>query len=252
MDNKTAYDQLMFDINSIAYQLQHSEKFKERFANNPAQVLDEMGITDMDRRSMIMQQVNSPIFIQQESVQKTNKLAERFKESIKNSLEQIESGYRGSMWMYWIAFLTGILLIITAIVFAIAKDKNLLSIVFGSLGTLDLLVFFIMKPPLELQNSRIGFARLEAAFMNWFIDIMNINSVLLLMNSAYKVKINPQTFTPEIDKENFEILLNKVIQLSDQSVKNTKETIHMMGTIIRQTAGDDPPFKGKPKQDIKE
>lgn len=221
------------DLLDIMYRLMNNPEFKMAFTQNPCATLIECGVTDEQSQAYIINSVNNPNFWILESQQKTMHLAQRFKGSVQISLEQIEYGYKVSMRMYWVAFLAGILLIITAIVFAIVKKENLLSIVFGSLGTMDLLVFFIMKPPLELQNSRIGFARLEAAFMNWFIDMTNLNGLYPHITTAYGV-FNKETGQYMINKENFDGFFDKCIKLSDQAVTNTEKTLQMMGTIIRE------------------
>jgi hypothetical protein len=171
-----------------------------------------------------------------DSIDKTMELGQRFKESISTTLNQIEIGYKGAMWMYWLAFLTGILMIITAIVFAFVKEKNLMSIVFGSLGTLDLLVFFVMKPPLELQNSRIGLARLDAAFMTWFIDLSNLNGILLNLPSTYmSAQQSPDgKIITYYKPQDFEEAYKKSIEISKLSMENAEKTLDMMGKIIRE------------------
>lgn len=220
---------------SLYYRILNDEKTKEEFSNDPLEVINRAGITGEAEITEFMAYLNQPNHLLRDSFQQTMKLADRFKESVKISLEQIENGYKGAMWMYWLAFLTGILLVITAIIFAFMEKGQLLSIVFGSLGTLDLLTFFIMKPPMELQNSRIGFARLEAAFMNWFIDLTNLNSLFQHLNSAYGVgqfdaKGAPVPTSPQLFTE----YLKQFMSISNQSLVNTERTLSMMGQIIRE------------------
>lgn len=220
---------------SLYYRILNDEKTKDEFSKDPLEVIKQAGITGETEIMEFMAFLNQPNHLLRDSFQQTMKLADRFKESVKISLEQIESGYRGAMWMYWLAFLTGVLLVITAIVFAFMEKGQLLSIVFGSLGTLDLLTFFIMKPPMELQNSRIGFARLEAAFMNWFIDLTNLNSLFQHLNSAYGVgqfdtKGVPVPASPQM----FDAYLKQFMAISNQSLVNTERTLNMMGQIIRE------------------
>lgn len=233
MNNEQLFREETLRVNELFYMLLHNKEFKKEFAKDPEGILKEKGITLPDARAYILQSLSSQVALGQESLSNTMALANRFKDSIKTSLDQIETGYKGAMWMYWIAFITGVIMILTAIVFAFVKEKNLLSIVFGSLGTLDLLVFFLVKPPLELQNSRIGFARLEAAFTNWFIDLTNLNSVLLAMNNTYFTPTGPNT-PPVIKREDFDRFYTISKELSKQSIDNTRETLAMMGTIVRE------------------
>jgi len=223
-------------VQSIYYSYLQDKEFREEFNKDPIKKLRDAGLDDETEQVKFLAYMNSPDHLIGYSFQETMKLAERFKVSVKTSLEQIEGGYRGAMWMYWLAFLTGVLLIITAVVFAIIKKENLLSIVFGSLGTLDLLVFFVMKPPLELQNSRIGFARLEAAFMNWFVDLTNLNSLFQPLQVSYGLA-NPQPGQPKLQPDAFDKYLEKALKISDQSINNTAKTLEMMGKIIREEAG---------------
>lgn len=222
-------------IQSLYFRILYDEKTREEFHKDPLAVLKEAGIDDEAVRAEFMFQITQPFHLQRDSFQQTMKLADRFKGSVKTSLDQIESGYRGAMWMYWLAFLTGVLLIITAVVFAFLKKESLLSIVFGSLGTLDLLAFFIMKPPLELQNSRIGFARLEAAFMNWFVDLTNLNALYQPLSSSYGIGLTDEKGVPvPASPQLFDEYMKKVMEISNQSVNNTEKTLEMMGKIIRE------------------
>ncbi|MFN8253433.1 MAG: hypothetical protein U0V75_16305 [Ferruginibacter sp.] len=233
MDHTQLFQEETMRVSELFYILLHNREFKKEFSKDPDGMLKEKGITLPESRAYILQSLSSQVALGQESLNNTMALANRFKDSIKTSLDQIETGYKGAMWMYWIAFITGVVMILTSIVFAFVKEKNLLSIVFGGLGTLDLLVFFLVKPPLELQNSRIGFARLEAAFTNWFIDLTNLNSVLLAMNNTYFTSTGPNT-PPVIKREDFDQFYKISKELSMQSIENTQRTLAMMGTIVRE------------------
>ncbi|MGD1889104.1 MAG: hypothetical protein ACFB15_00615, partial [Cyclobacteriaceae bacterium] len=83
--------------------------------------------------------------------------------SIKTSLQDVvkdaRRAYNYTMLMYIAAFVIGIGLIATSIVFA-AQDKTILAIAFGAVGFIDLVTTFFFKPPLELQNSRSNLAQL--------------------------------------------------------------------------------------------
>lgn len=105
--------------------------------------------------------------------------ADSFKSGLRNTVIQIENGFRSTMIMYTVAFYLGVGLIVAAIVMAFVKEKSLLPIVFGSLGVAEVIAYFITKPPQDLQFSRARLAQLQAAFFNWFIDYTNWNGVLM-------------------------------------------------------------------------
>ena len=101
--------------------------------------------------------------------------------SIKTSLQDVvkdaRKAYNYIMIMYIVAFLIGIGLIVTSIVFA-AQDKTILAIAFGSIGFIDLVTTFFFKPPLEIQNSRSNLTQLMIIITNWFADLMNQNTYI--------------------------------------------------------------------------
>ncbi len=111
-----------------------------------------------------------------EQLQTTGKLIIGFKEGLLDSVNQIKAGFRGVMIMYNIAFYVGILLIIASVVYAFISDNSLISIAFAGIGMIDIIIYFILKPPLDLQKSRANLAQLQSAYFNWLIDLSNWNS----------------------------------------------------------------------------
>lgn len=101
--------------------------------------------------------------------------------SIKTSLQDVikdaKTAYRYVLWMYILAFLIGLGLIVVSVVFA-AQGKMILSVAFGAIGLIDLVTYFIFKPPLEIQNSRSNLAQLMIIITNWFSDLMNLNTYM--------------------------------------------------------------------------
>lgn len=100
---------------------------------------------------------------------------------IKSALSEVitdaRRAYRYVLWMYTAAFVLGFVLIAVAIVFA-ALGKTILAIAFGAIGLIDLVVYFIYKPPLEIQNSRSNLIQLMLVLTNWFADMMNLNTYM--------------------------------------------------------------------------
>jgi len=131
--------------------------------------------------------------------------------SIKTSLQDVvkdaRQAYQYIMLMYIAAFVIGIGLIVTSIVFA-AQDKTILAIAFGAVGFIDLITTFFFKPPLEIQNSRSNLAQLMIIITNWFADSMNLNTYISTKGSA--------------------ITLDEMKQISDHLGKSTQEMIKLI------------------------
>lgn len=116
--------------------------------------------------------------------------------SIKSSLQEVirdaKTAYKFVLWMYVLAFMLGIGLIVVAVVFA-AQGKMILSIAFGAIGLIDIVSHFIFKPPLELQSSRANLTQLMIVVTNWFSDLMNLNTFIstrgdqLTMSELYDI-----------------------------------------------------------------
>jgi hypothetical protein len=160
--------------------------------------------------------------IYDKSTADTMATGDAFKSSIRESLNQINTGYKVVMRMYVAAFLTGIGLIIAAIIMAVTQKENLLSIIFGSLGTMEILVFFFTKPALHLQSSRIRHAQLEMGFYGWFLDVYNINS--------YMATLNGKTDKPE--------MYDRLITVLDKQMAHTKEIMQSLKDFTGSTASD--------------
>ena len=121
-----------------------------------------------------------------EQLRTTSKLLIGFKEGLLDSVNQIKSGFRGVMVMYNVAFYTGIFLIIASIVYAFISNNSLISIAFAGIGMVDIIIYFILKPPLDLQKSRANLAQLESAYFNWLIDLSNWNTAVSAPDIAYE------------------------------------------------------------------
>jgi len=186
MDKGTA-----FDIMSKAID---DPEFLGRVRTNLDEVLRERGFSkDGDRLEMkrLMDAITASVdhpgvpagqIEYQEMLNKQLKTtfdtADAFKTGLTKTVEQIERGFKSTMWMYQVAFYLGAGVIVAAIVMAFVSKTVLLPIVFGSLGVADILAYFITKPPQDLQFSRARLAQLQAAFFNWFVDYTNWNGIL--------------------------------------------------------------------------
>jgi hypothetical protein len=99
-------------------------------------------------------------------------------------VEQIDRGYRITMWMYTAAFIMGLVMLATSMITALLRENHS-AVLLGGLGAADVITFLIFKPAQDLQASRGGLAQLQAAFFAWINDIHNWNDYLeLLQNEA--------------------------------------------------------------------
>ena len=88
------------------------------------------------------------------------------------------------MLMYQITFYLGVALIVAATGIAIVGQAPLLPAIFGTLGMADILAFFLFKPQERLQASRSSLAQVQAALYNWFMDSVNLNSMMALYGQS--------------------------------------------------------------------
>jgi hypothetical protein len=172
--------------------------FFERLPADLGEVLTQRGITEPERRDAVERVIvalglsrtdNGAAASYQAQHDTTLETADSFKSALRDTVKQIEVGFRTTMVMYTVAFYLGVGLIVAAVVMAFVRDKALLPIVFGSLGMADVIAYFITKPPQDLQFSRARLAQLQAAFFNWFIDYTNWNGVLMDMTQEGKASM---------------------------------------------------------------
>ena len=184
--------------NEIAYAIIRravvDNTFLQSLASNPDAVIKEEGITGPKEISELKQLLFTLIGGMQRNVtlytfianqlKSTSEIADAFKAGLKRTVEQIDSGFRSTMMMYMVAFYLGIGLIVFSVIFAIVMGETLLPIVFGGFGIVDVVGFFVKKPPQRLQGSRADLAQLQAVYFNWFIDIYNWNSYLSMLGQT--------------------------------------------------------------------
>lgn len=101
----------------------------------------------------------------------------KLKDSLTEVMKNAQRAYSYVLWMYIVAFVLGIALIVMATIFAI-EGKTILAAAFGTVGLIDLVTYFVKKPPLEIQNSRSNLAQLIIIQTNWFVDLMNLNAFM--------------------------------------------------------------------------
>lgn len=111
-------------------------------------------------------------------------VAKQMKLGLQATLEQIDRAYRSTMLMYQTTFYLGVILVLASVVAAFVGREGLLSAIFGSLGIMDLLAFFLFKPQERLQASRASLAQVQAALFNWFMDSVNLNTLMGVMGQS--------------------------------------------------------------------
>jgi hypothetical protein len=172
--------------------------FLERLARDMEGVLTEHGFSEQRERDEVTRVLAALGFFRTDGVpastyhaqyESTLQTADSFKAGLRDTVSQIERGFRTTMGMYTVAFYLGVAFIVAAVVMAFVKEKALLPIVFGSLGMADVIAYFITKPPQDLQFSRARLAQLQAAFFNWFIDYTNWNGVLMAWTQEGKADL---------------------------------------------------------------
>lgn len=203
-------DQLMSQAAAYALlqQVMVDPGLVQRLDSDPSTVFAQAGITDPTEQQQLLtvlrlmwagsqhqtelgqaqqkQQLDMVRAIGEQS-QATMDVASELKSSLRKTLDQIDRAYRSTMLMYQISFYLGVALILVAVVMAVTSKEALLPIVFGTLGTLDILTFFLVKPQEQLQNSRASLAQLQAGLYNWFMDSFNQHTFLGLLQQQGKI-----------------------------------------------------------------
>lgn len=194
----------------------------EKYSSNPAGFMQQNGIVRPEDQKDFIElvlptQEAQKIFmeINFKQYQETIKVNSSYREGLSKTNEQTIRGFKQTMVMYNVSFYIGIALIITAVIFAFFVKSSLFTIVFGSIGTLDLLTFFIANPPIRLQESRAEQAKLNAAFYSWFLDLYNWNS-----------------FYVQYSQKGELIPLDIMKQVSDSQIKNTRKLMEIISRHI--------------------
>lgn len=173
--------------------------FLQCLDKDPEAALEEQGITDRDEKHELMgvllllqhamAQTAETSKLLLDQLKTTLQTADTFKVGLRSTVEQIDRAFRSTMLMYTVAFYLGVGLIVFSVLFAVFGDEAVLSGAFGGLGILDVVAYFITKPPRDLQSSRADLAQLQAAYFNWFIDGYNWNTFLNVEGRAGRINL---------------------------------------------------------------
>ncbi len=212
------YNRKMECLNNMLQDNVETESFK----TNPEQYFASFGITDKQDQRMLYAMLQPARELQKLDLENTklkNNVLLSYQESIAKTNSETVRGFSSTMLMYQVSFYTGIALIIAAVVFAVVLKSTLFSIVFGSIGTIELLTFFIANPPVRLQESRSEHTKLNAAFYSWYIDLYNWNSFFL----QYSAKGQ-------------EVSFETIKKVSDSQIENTRKLMEIITKTQVQTA----------------
>ncbi len=117
------------------------------------------------------------------------KLLEPLKQNVLSVSYDIGTSFRDTRVMYWVLFLLGVGLVVAAVPVALYTQKELFSLVFGSVGVIDIVTFFLKDPPQQLQKSRANLTKLQAAYYQWLLDVANWSNVLYSEGIAGKLDV---------------------------------------------------------------
>lgn len=162
----------------------------------------------------------------------TQQTAESFKSGLRKTVDQIERGFRSTMLMYEVAFYLGVGLVLAAVVMAFVSKEKLLPMVFGGLGMVDVIAYFVTKPPQDLQFSRARLAQLQAAFFNWFIDYTNWNGALMAMAQDGKLDFNTMTTVSKVLMEHTEKTMELIDKYCGSPKKGANDGARTLGHIF--------------------
>ena len=188
---------------SIVQKVVTDKAFMQALIADPDGTITKEGITD-PAEAMQLKQALIPLLtgmragtqagemnaLLLDQLKSTLETANRMKSGLRDTVDQIESGFRYSMVMYMVAFYLGVLLILGSAVLVVVRGDSLLPAVFGTLGIADVITYFVTRPPQNLQASRADLTQLQLLFFNWFNDFFNWNSYLSDLAKAGKVDYN--------------------------------------------------------------
>ncbi len=139
-----------------------------------------------------------------------NHMRGELEDRILNVIDEIDKGFSKVMQMYSIAFYFGLGLIALSCGATLILDGNKMALLFGGVGIIDVVAFFIFKPIEDLQRSRGNLAQLASAFITWVNETHNANQFL----------------RKELEKDDSDVHI-----LHEVSKRNVTNTINIMYAI---------------------
>lgn len=167
-------------VYELLLRLSKDSTVRRQFIRDPSAVLKTTGlaISESELKGVIdvlKGFTYSPLLIEQQ--ENFVKIGLELRASVIRVVKQIEEGFKAVMKMYVVAFYVGIILFVLAGLSGLILREDILTTVFGGLGTANFIAYFVNRPPEKLQVSRGNLAQLEMAIATWFSDVHNWNAV---------------------------------------------------------------------------
>lgn len=150
----------------------------------------------------------------QESGNKTAKLVEELKESLIDNATGTLGAYKRVIAIYTTAFLLGVALMITAVVFG-AMGKTVLAVAFGTIGLIDIVTYFFKMPASQIQESRSNLSQLQVVLLVWMKDLINNEAISGRLINVAEPKIDDYQRLADINIVNTEKLLRLIQELAE-------------------------------------
>lgn len=106
----------------------------------------------------------------------TMKLVEQLKKSLIKNATGTLAAFNRVIVIYTIAFIIGVGLIATAVVFG-AMGKTVLAVSFGAIGLIDIITYFVKLPANKIQESRSNLSQLQVVLLVWLKDFINNEAI---------------------------------------------------------------------------
>ena len=141
----------------------------------------------------------------------TMNLIKKLKESIITNATGTLTAYNRVLLIYTVAFVVGVMLIITAVVFG-AMGKTVLAITFGTIGLIDIVTYFLKIPANKIQERRSNLSQLQVVLLVWLKDVIN-NDVLMAQKNQVQGGISIEDYQKLTDINiNNTVILLKLIE----------------------------------------
>ena len=130
-------------------------------------------------------------------------------EIIKQTLSNAQRSFRIIVSMSVILFFVGIVLIIFAAISGLINQGETYSLIFGGIGTTDILVLFIFKPIKRVQKSIGDLVQLEISYLNYNYQFEYLTSFMNKMED------------PDLDKiAKINTFLDKLVSNALKNIEN--------------------------------
>ena len=166
--------------------------------NDPAAAQRFLKIADALLRGQnvqadLMQSQREMFLLQSElgkkQVVSTHETIERFKKGMQNALEEAESGYRVTKWMYIALFVLGVSLVVLAVVAGLLGRGDTWSTALGIVGGAGTVATLLFGQQKALESSRADLMQLEIAVFAWLDNSVRLSTSVPMM--AQKGGITP-------------------------------------------------------------